>query len=335
MSSLALYSSQSFSLTPSIPQIGGNVSSFMGMSQVFEGVSHSDITADPAGNLYVTDRSGFGGGGAGSAIWKILPGGSYSVFAGSLTATGDVDATGTSARFFIPEGITLLTNGNLATYDYQNNKIKEITLGGVVTSWAFNTVVGQDTGLGVVAAAPAGEAYLTGGLRIGIINSSSVGSIIAGPAGFAQAHLDGTGIAVRFTFINDITIDPTTGDIILVENSHYVRRCTPAGVVTTIAGNGTNVSSDGAALSAGIPFPNGVAVGPDGTIYISSFGDHTIKKLSGGNVTTIAGQAGSSGWVDGSGSTARFLQPGRMVYNNFDNGLYVLDQGHTIVRKVL
>ena len=337
MSSLALFSSLSFSLGGVTPPLSGTASSPTGNGNYpfGGGVELISITHDVAGDLFVTVNDFFIG--SGSAIYKMTPGGSVSLFAGSMSARGLVNATGSSARFNYPQPITRLTNGDLVVYDNQNSRVRVITSPGAsVTEWAFDTVTVNAVDLYTIAQAPSGELYSSGGRAIYKINNSGTGTQIAGPLdGSTSGHVDGTGTTARFTFINDIALDPTTGDMIVCENSHYIRRVTPAGVVTTIAGNGTSTPSDGAALSAGIPFPKGVAVAPDGTIYFSCFAHHTIRKLSGGVVSTISGQSGSSGWVDAAGTSARYFNPGRMTYNIVDNSLYVIDQQDLVIRKVL
>lgn len=94
------------------------------------------------------------------------------------------------------------------------------------------------------------------------------------------------------------------------QNNHRIRMITPAGVVSTIAGTGGAGSANGAALSATFNLPTGVAISPAGDIFVGDRSNNTVRKISGGQVTTLAGLAGTTGLVDGVGSVARFHAPG-------------------------
>ena len=103
-------------------------------------------------------------------------------------------------------------------------------------------------------------------------------------------------------------------------------------IVTTIAGDGSNAFADGPLLSAKFRSPADVAVAPDGTIYVVDYNDHRIRKLSNGQVTTLAG-SDSTGIINGDGALARFRNPYRIVVDPAGN-CYVLDEVDTRIRKV-
>src|SRR5439155_3564059 len=90
-----------------------------------------------------------------------------------------------------------------------------------------------------------------------------------------------------------------------------IRRITPAGIVTTLAGQPFNPgSADGTGGAASFSNPVGVAVDNTGVIYVADSNNATIRKVTpGGEVTTFAGQAGTFGSTDGTGSAARFNFP--------------------------
>ena len=90
--------------------------------------------------------------------------------------------------------------------------------------------------------------------------------------------------------------------------NHTIRKVTPAGVVTTLAGlAGSSGSADGTGSAARFYHPSGVAVDSAGNVYVADCGNHTIRKVTpAGVVTTLAGLAGNHGSADGTGSAARF-----------------------------
>ena len=101
---------------------------------------------------------------------------------------------------------------------------------------------------------------------------------------------------------------------------------------TTLAGRGSTGADDGTGSSVEFNQPEGIAIDSNGNIFVSDFGDWTIRKITpAGVVTTFAGTAGAPGHSDGTGSNATFDFPGSMVIDA-NNNLYVLDYDR--IRKV-
>ena len=103
-------------------------------------------------------------------------------------------------------------------------------------------------------------------------------------------------------------------------------------VVTTIAGEGTGAFADGPALTAKFFAPIDVAVASDGTLFVADFRNHRIRKISGGQVSTLAGND-SLGLINGHGLSAQFKFPYRIALDGTGN-MYVLDEGTPIIRKI-
>jgi len=132
---------------------------------------------------------------------------------------------------------------------------------------------------------------------------------LAGDAGYGSA--DGTGSGGRFYNPGGVATD-SAGNIYVADTSNQtIRKVTPAGVVTTLAGlAGTYGSADGTGGDARFYNPNGVAVDGSGNVYVADNGNQTIRKITpAGGVTTLAGLAGFSGSADGTGSAALFDSP--------------------------
>jgi len=116
--------------------------------------------------------------------------------------------------------------------------------------------------------------------------------------------------------------------------NNKVRKITPEGVVTTIAGTGVAGHRDGPVAVAQLNQPFGVCVADDGTIYIGDFGSNSIRKIStSGSVSTVAG-GGGTGYQDGAASSAKFYSPRGVDIDNTQNCIYVGDSWNHRVRKI-
>lgn len=164
---------------------------------------------------------------------------------------------------------------------------------------------------------------------------SGVVTTFAGTAG-ASGSTDATGAAARFNLPFGTCVD-LNGNIYVADTAnHTIRKITPAGVVTTLAGTaGASGTTDDTGALARFNQPRGIAVGIDGTVYVADTTNHTIRQVTaGGVVTTIAGTAGASGNVDDTGALARFSLPGGIAVDS-DGTLYIADTNNNSVRKIV
>ncbi|NBR07969.1 MAG: hypothetical protein EBT92_19710, partial [Planctomycetes bacterium] len=152
-------------------------------------------------------------------------------------------------------------------------------------------------------------------------------------AGGVGAFLDGAGTAAKFNSPQGLAIDSANNIYVADFGNNRIRKIDSAGNVTTIAGTGTASSLDGAALSATMRGPTGIAVDSTGIVYWTDKTTSIIRKLQGGQVTTIAGSSGLTGTTDGTGSVARFNLPTFLTINNAGN-LVVNDATNLSYRQV-
>jgi sugar lactone lactonase YvrE len=113
---------------------------------------------------------------------------------------------------------------------------------------------------------------------------------------------DGTGAAAQFLYPNGIATD-TSGNVYVADTDNCtIRKITPAGLVTTLAGRArVTGSADGSGTAALFNSPNGIATDTSGNVYVADTFNHTIRKItSAGVVTTVAGTAGVASFVAGS-----------------------------------
>jgi hypothetical protein len=297
------------------------------------------VATDSAGNVYVA---------GGNTVRKITPAGVVSTLAGSAGVTGSTDGTGAAARFSSPRGVAVDGAGNVYVADTLNYTIRKITPAGVVTTLAGTAgVKGSADGTGAAARfdSPrgvsmdgAGNVYVadTDNHTIRKITAGGVVTTLAGTAG-VSGITDGTGAAARFNSPRGVAVD-SAGNVYAADAYNgTIRKITPAGVVTTLAGTaGVRVSgsTDGTGAAAGFDRPAGVAVDGAGNVYVADFGNETVRKITAaGVVTTLAGTAGVTGSTDGTGAAARFNSPRGVAVDGAGN-VYVADQDNHTIRKI-
>jgi sugar lactone lactonase YvrE len=310
--------------------------------------SPNGITVDSSGTIYATETNGcrirkIGTG----AVQVPLNRGVVTTFAGSGTA-GATNATGTSATFNGPNGVAVDSAGTVYVADSSNHRIRRITPAGVVTTFAGSGSIGATDSSGTsasfnfpygVAVDSAGVVYVgdTRNHRIRRITSAGVVTTLAGSLSNTSGFADGTGTSARFFEPQAVAVD-SSGTVYVADTyNHRIRRITPAGVVTTLAGSGIGAGgpgtfSDGSGTSAGFNFPNGVAVDSAGTVYVADSSNHRIRRITpAGVVTTLAGSTvGSS---DGTGTNASFSGPVVLAVDS-SGSVYVCEVNNNRIRKI-
>ncbi len=290
------------------------------------------ITIDIAGNLYVADLPN-------RRIRKITATGVVTTFAGS-GASGSVDGTGTSAQLNRPTDIVFdKTTNNFFVVENEAHKIRKITSAAVVTTLVGSTQ-GFADGTGSLAQfnSPVGITVDSSGNLFIVdkanhkIRKVTQTGIVTTIAGGASGFADGTGTNAMFAAPSFITSDASGNLYVTDLGNQKIRKITPAGVVTTLAGS-TVGFANGVGLNAQFSFPAGVAIDANGNLYISDKNNNQIRKISQtGLVTTIAG--GTAGFADGIGTNARFQNPNGICIDN-DGILYVTDQLNFRIRKIV
>ena len=270
--------------------------------------------------------------------------GAVTTYAGQALVSGSADGTGTSAQFYNPYGIT--TDGtNLYVADYSNHTIRKIVISTaeVTTLAGLAGSFGSTDGTGSAARFYYPCGITTDGTNLYVADNSnhtirkiviSTGEVttLAGLAG-TTGWDDGTGNLARFNYPYGITTDGT--NLYVADTSNYIIRkiVISTAEVTTLAGlHGVSNIVDGTGTSAQFSSPYGITT--DGTnLYVLD--SHTIRKIviSTAEVTTIAGQYGSYGSTDGTGTAALFYNPSGITTDG--TNLYVMDTFNHTVRKIV
>jgi len=162
-------------------------------------------------------------------------------------------------------------------------------------------------------------------------------STLAGSTASNTGYVDATGTAARFNSPYGVAVD-STGNVYVADTfNHAIRKITPGGVVTTLAGStaGDDGYVDATGTGARFQYPAGVAVDSTGNVYVADANNNAIRKITpGGVVTTLAGStAGTSGYVDATGTDARFNYPEGVAVDSTGN-VYVADNYNSAIRKI-
>jgi len=238
------------------------------------------IAVDGNGNVYVADSGN-------NEIRKVTAAGVVSTLAGSTTA-GSANGVAVAASFFNPLALAVASDGSVYVADTQNNLIRKITTAGLVTTLAGTTTAGYADGSGASAAFNSpngiavdsdGNVYVSDGQNHAIrkITAAGVVSTLAGST--TPGSADGMGSAAGFNQPSGLALDSDNNVYVADYFNYEIRKITPAGVVSTLAGSTSAGHADGVGSAASFLDPLGVAVDSTGNVYVSDSGNNQIRKL--------------------------------------------------------
>lgn len=284
---------------------------------------------------------------AAAALTVAAPTGVLALMGGDPLVSGSADGSGDAARFSSPIGLAADAAGNVYVADYGNATVRKVDAAGTVTTLAglagnngyvdgTGSAARFDRNAGIAAADAAGNVYVadTENHVIRKVAPDGTTSTLAGLAGTVGAD-DGTGSAARFFHPVGLSLDAAGNVYVADQYNHLIRKVTPAGVVTTLAGMaGTAAYVDGTGTAAGFYNPTSTAVDAAGNVYVADYDNQVIRRIApGGAVTTFAGMGGVRGSSDGAGAAATFSSP-QAVCVDPSGDLYVADTANSVIRKV-
>ncbi len=297
------------------------------------------VVADAAGNIYFSDSHH-------QVIYRMSSSGTVNILAGQPDCPGSADGKGNQARFRYPHGLAADAVGNIYVADSGNNTIRKITPVGMVTTLAgCARITGSSDGKGSVAqfkhptgvaADSAGDIYVADMFNHTIRKITAAGQVttLAGFPGM-DGSTDGRGKSARFNFPSGIAVDHS-GDIFITDMfNNAIRKATPDGTVTTLAGRASYVAghADGTGAQAQFSHPRALAVDGEENVYVADTDNNAIRLITTtGKVTTLAGEIRHCGDTDGCGAVARFWHPVAIALDRTGN-LYVADLDNAAIRK--
>jgi hypothetical protein len=257
----------------------------------------TDVALDASNNFYIADSENH----VIRITSKIANPIPYNIYVGTLAGSGTagyVDGIFTEASFNTPTSIAVVNNsGSIYVYvaDYGNNVIRKIvyTAGSWWTTATVTTLAGSGT----------------------------VGSS------------DGTGTTASFNKPYGVAVDAVGNVYVGDRGNHLIRKITPVGVVTTLAGSGTAGFTDGTGTAASFNNPCHLTVDANGNVYVADYGNNAIREITpAGVVTTVAG-TGTIGSTNGAALSATFYNPTGIAIDASGN-LYIADGSNQLIRKI-
>lgn len=299
-----------------------------GVAASFNFVTNTGITADNSGNIYVADVNNH-------CIRKITPAGLVSTLAGNPGVAGNANGVGAAALFNHPSAVVADANNNIYVADTWNWALRKITPAGTVT-----TILGWIIPFpqGITIDNQTGKFYLVSALP----SASNNKLFEVSPSGVMTTRT----LSVPVTS-GGIAMD-SQGNLVIADNgsSNVYKVNKVSWAVTQIAGlAGTTGQADGVGLNARFEHPWGLAVDASDHIYVAGCGHlfdspaiasnaSNIRRIESGTnkVTTIAGTA-VQGYLDGSGTVAKFSVPTGIAIA--PNGtMYIVDRANQRIRKI-
>lgn len=292
------------------------------------------IARDKTGNMYVTEGT--------YAIRKISADGQVSVFAGNIDSFGYENGSAPDARFRKPLGVVCDNDGNVYVADQY--AVRKITPGGIVSTYAGNMFEGgyidgsatdarfwYVTDLGIDKN---GNLYVCdeGSLRIRKISKDGIVSTYAGNG--ESGYADGPAVSAKFYTLENLCADEDGNVYVADSRNERIRKITPGGNVSTIAGSGDNSFRDAQGTLADFSDPSMIAADKLGNVYVTDNHGLVRKIYPDGNVITIAGIPEQQGYVDGALYQSKFYYPFDMDFDDEGN-IYVADGYNNVIRKIV
>ena len=289
-----------------------------GGSAVSAGLFNSfGIALDSAGNLFIADTGN-------NRVRKVSPDGIINTIAGNGGASNyDEGALGdggpaTSAQLRYPWSVAAANTGDIFVADTSNNRIRRVSRDGVITTVAGNGTQGYsgDGGPAInaqmngpigLATDGAGNLFFidAGNRRVRKVSTTGIITTVAGKGGTtccddptgdggpATSATLGTFTACN-TYCGGLAVDDAGNVFIADPNYNRVRKVSPGGTITTVAGSGAGVAGvpvgdGGPATAAGLLWPTSVVVDPGGNLFIADPGNGRIRKVSPDGIITTVG----------------------------------------------
>jgi sugar lactone lactonase YvrE len=303
-----------------------------------------DVAVDNSGNFFISDYF------TNHRIRKVNAAGIINLYAGTGASgfSGD-GGPATAANFSYPSGLIVEPTGILDIFDSKNNRIRQVSTSGIVTTIAGNSGYMGDGGNAILAQLQnpvdvckdaAGNIYIadTGNHTVRKVNTSGIITTLAGTGQPGFSGSSGPATSALLNKPTGVACDQWGNVYIADMGNNIVSVVTSSGIINTFAGTGIadSTGDGGAALAATLNAPFGLAVDTSGNLYISDQGNNKIRMVNRvtGLITTYAG-TGVAGY-SGNGGPATAAELNSPAYIAFDaaNNLYLADYNNNVIRMV-
>ncbi len=338
-----------------ISTVAGNGSTSFsgdGGQATLAGLDPNGVAVDGFGNLLISERFN-------SRIRKVIPVGTISTVAG--TGTNGYNGDGipaNTAQINLPEGVAVDAGGIVYIADHGNSRVRKVALDGTISTIAGSGTPGFSgdgalatlaslKGPNAIAVDGAGNLYIADGdglfladgsnNRVRLVTTDGLINTVAGDGTTGSIGDGGPAVQASLANPSGVTVDGA-GNLFIADLSNYrIRKVTPGGGISTVAGSGLiGYNGDGIlATAAALNFAAATAVDGAGNLYIADLGNARVRKVTpGGVISTVAGN-GTTGF-GGDGGQAIFAalnQPSGVAVDGSGN-LFIADFGNHRVRKV-
>ena len=297
------------------------------------------VAVDASGNLYIADTGA-------NRIRKVSPSGIITTVAGNGSGgySGD-GGPATSATLNNPYGLAVDAFGNLYISDSNNARIRKVSPSGIITTVAGNGTWGNSGDGGAAASATlasplaiatdaSGNVYITDSInyRIRKISTAGIITTVAGSGATPYSGDGGPATSAGLGGPTAVAVD-ASGNLFIADGTR-IRRVSPSGTITTVAGGGAG-GDGGPAVLAQLNSPRKVAVDSAGNLYIADWGHGRVRKVSpSGIITTVAGNGNPGYSGDGGPATSAQLSGPVSVAVDASGNLYIADAGNFRIRRV-
>jgi sugar lactone lactonase YvrE len=302
------------------------------------------VAIDNNGNLFIADEYNY-------RIRKVATNGIITTVAGNgIQGYSGDNGAATNAELSNPSGVATDNNGNLFIADQGNSRIRKVATNGILTTVAGNGTRGFSGDNGATTSAelsyPTGVAIDNNGNlfiadegnnRIRMVATNGIITTVAGNGVYGYSSDNAAATSAELRYPTGVAIDNNGNLFIADYMNQRIRKVATNGIITTVAGNGTNGYSgdNGAATSAELNHPTGVAIDNNGNLFIADYFNQRIRKVAtNGIITTVAGNGTNGYYGDKGVATSEELnEPAGVAIGN--NGeLFIADNGNNRIRKV-